>query len=224
MKQVMGLLPRRTKRVIKWGSHIPLHRAILKTFPIHGILELGAGIYSTKEFFSTSQRVISIENDSEWVKKMRTLVKEDSTHKIVHHVLDNKNIQNGTLYGQVSDDEVKNAVSFYKQYINDDVNMMFVDGYACFRQPALQNLYGCFDVITYHDTEKPKLYGYNHFRNSLGYLHFVEKTFIAHTGLLIKLDFKECIPLLMENLKKECEIHADYLNVEATVNIEEKKQ
>jgi hypothetical protein len=82
-------------------------------------------------------------------------------------------------------------------------------------------LYDCFDLVTYHDAEKPKLYGYNFFRNDFGYLHFIDKTFMAHTGLLIKPDLKEYMLLFMENFKKECELHADFLNVEVQVNMVE---
>jgi len=38
-------------RSLRWGSHIPLNKSLLQTFPITGALELGAGFYSTKLFF-----------------------------------------------------------------------------------------------------------------------------------------------------------------------------
>ncbi len=224
MKQQMGQLSGRRLDIARWGSHVPLHRAILKSFTIDGILELGAGIYSTKEFFSSSKRVISIENDGGWIDRLRDHVDEDATHRMVHHVLKNKSIDKGTPLEQVTEKERLDAISFYKQYVSDDINMLFIDGYTCFRFDALQSLYGFFDIVTYHDAEESELYGYNYFRNYMKYLHFIDKTFIVYTGLLIRPDLKDHIPLFMENFKKECEIYADYLNVDAPVRIEDKNE
>jgi len=221
MKQQMGQLHKRQRSIIRWGSHIPLHRAILKSFTINGILELGAGIYSTKEFFSSSKKVISIENDGEWIDRLRGYVNEDATHKIIHHVLENKNINKGTRLKGLTEKERLDALSFYKQHISEDINMLFIDGYTCFRYDALQNLYASFDIVTYHDAEEAKLYGYKHFRNHMKYLHFIDQTFMAYTGLLIKPDLKDYVPLFMENFKKECEIYADSFNVEAPVQVVE---
>lgn len=207
------------KRYIRWGSHVAIHRAILKSFPITGILELGAGLNSTKEFFSSGKLVVSIENDGDWIKKLRKILVENKDCKIIHHILSDCKIKRSTLYGLISEKIRFDAVDFYKQFITDKLNMLFIDNYAGFRMNALQSLYSKFDIVTFHDVEDSELYGYNLFKNDQNYIEYVDKSFIAYVGLLVKPKFASYISNFLDNFKIEVEKRSVELNVIANMNI-----
>lgn len=210
-------------RDLRWGSHIPTNTSILKTFPINGILELGAGLNSTPLFFSNCNKVITIENDLDWINKLKNenLITESENHKIIYHNLP-KNITRSTHRNDISNNILRETIEFYKSNMTSDLNFLFVDGYAGLRLETLTHLHKSFDIITYHDAEPrfDKDYDYSHFIPSKEYFQIFDRTFSAHVGILISKKFENLIPLFKENFKIEAEKYADKFNTEYKVFLE----
>jgi len=207
---------------LRWGSHVPVTLAIIKTFPITGALELGAGTHSTKVLFDNLKYVTSIENDLSWINKLRKNLIEDETHQIVHQLLP-ENIRLDTPSEHIETSVLEEASEFYKQYLAYELDYLFVDCFSGFRLQALTTLYQNFNVITYHDANEryDKHYGYSKFFPSDDYVHFIDETFEAHTGLLISNYFRYLIPEFKENLAIEAKKFAELYDTTCRFDIKE---
>lgn len=209
------------QRDLRWGSHIPLNTTILKVLPITGVLELGAGLNSTGLFFNNADYVTSVEADQQWIQTLREKGLEDTPkHKIVHHPLP-EGIVRGTYRENIDPKLLKEAATFYKAQITDEMNYLFVDCYAGFRLEALLELHHLFDVIAYHDAEEKHdyEYGYSTFHANVDYRHFIDKTFLAHTGLLVTSRFDEYMPKFIETLNIESDKYAKRFDTTFQVNL-----
>jgi len=202
---------------LRWGSHVPINSSILKTFPISGVLEIGAGLNSTPLFFNNCSKVISIENDQDWINKLRNenLIIENDNHKLIHHEIPNK-ILRGTRRKDIPKNILDEAISFYKLFMTNDLNFLFVDGYAGFRLETLIQLHESFDVVAYHDAEPRHEYSYSYslFKPSENYVRLFDRTFDAHVGILISKKLEHLIPLLKENYIIEAEFYSNKFNAD----------
>lgn len=218
------LLPPKQKNNLKWGSHIPLDKTILKTFPDVGVLELGAGLYSTKLFFEQTKHAVSIEANHEWIQNvLDDGLQTDENHKIIYHELP-KEITHHLLPEQVSKSILADSIDFYKANMNDNLNFLFVDCYVGFRLNALQELHELFDVIVYHDAEPrvDKFYKYSQFNPSTNYDYYIDSTFLVHNGLLIKKSLAPYMEDFMKNFEIECNNFSKQFNTSYNVNITKK--
>lgn len=180
---------------ITWGSHIPVHEALMDTYDVQGILELGAGLHSTSFFFNNCEDVVSIETDEEWIAKLRESLKEDQHHKLVLHPVPD-DISRATRRNNVTKEFLKESVSFWKKNISDNMNYLFIDSISCLRLEALEKLKNKFDIIVFHDANPRGLN--NHYNvdildklsKSKKYNLIVDETYTQYTGILIlkKLD------------------------------------
>lgn len=208
---------------LRWGSHVPLTKAILATFPITGALELGAGTNSTPVLFSSLPYVVSVEADKGWIEKLRSekLITETDNHRIVHHEVP-ADINRSTIRENIDPSVLANATKLYRSVMRPEHNYLFVDCYAGFRLRALNDLHTSFDVITYHDAEPKddKWYGYSTFQADNGYNHFVDRTFMANTGLIVTKKFQHFMDKFLENYAKEAALYADRFNAEYKPTIE----
>jgi len=202
-------------RTMRWGSHIPLNQSLIEAFPITGVLELGAGLYSTKMFFDLCPMVTSIENDLKWIQGLRSDpgIKEDDLHKIIHHDIPS-NIKVSTLPSEIPNLVLDSAIRFYEAHMDQRMNFLFVDCYAGFRMPALNSLHHKFDIICYHDTEdKFKWqYEYDQFKPSKDHLHFMDRTFDANSGYLISKELAHLITKFTDTYAKNAEAYARRFN------------
>ena len=216
-------LPDSIQRDLKYGSHIPLNTSMLKWFPVTGVLELGAGMNSTPMFFKEVDTVTSIENDKNWIKKLRNsnVLKEDETHKIIHHSLPGW-VKRGMRKAEIPQEMKDESIEFFESHITEGMNLLFVDNYAGFRLESLQKLYKRFDIILYHDAELScdSSYGYSEFSpDSNKYYHFRDETFLANTGFLIKKGSQYSISDFVNILEEESKRYADKFNVSCKMNI-----
>jgi len=196
---------------LRWGSHVPTNISVLKSFQVTGVLELGAGLNSTPLFFDNCKNVISIENDLNWIDKLReeNLIKETENQKLVYHKLP-EYINRSTHKRDIPKNILKESIDFYNSYITPEINFLFIDGYAGLRLEALEKLYKKFDIITYHDTE-PKFdhcYDYSLFKPSEDYIHMFDRTFPANVGILISKKYKDQIIEFEKNFILEAEKYA----------------
>lgn len=219
MKQIQ--LERSQGRMLMWGSHLPLNISLLKIFPITGVLELGAGINSTPIFFQNSEHTVSIECDLNWINKLRSenIVQEDENHKMYHHIVPKKIVRQ-TPRGSISAKNLKLASDFYASFISPSINYMFVDCYAGLRLEALM-LYENFDFVAYHDAEPnaDHYYKYSKFNPNQDYLHYIDKTFLAHTGFLIHKKFENLLEDFIKEYSIQAEIYAKKFDIEYEVDL-----
>ena len=66
-------------RVDKYGTHLPVLRALAKALPIRRVMEFGSGYYSTREFlnraaFPLLEVLVSVETDARWIEQMRRAI------------------------------------------------------------------------------------------------------------------------------------------------------
>ena len=175
---------------ITWGSHIPVHEALIDTYEVKGVLELGAGFHSTSFFFENCDYVTSIETDAEWVDKLRASLKEDEKRRLILHPISN-DITRSTRRHDVSEEFLKDVVTFWNQHINKDINYLFIDSISSLRLEALEKLKSKFDIIVFHDVNPRGLknhYGedvFDKLKKLKSYSLFVDETYTQYTGILI---------------------------------------
>jgi hypothetical protein len=205
-------LPPEKLRALRWGSHIPLNASVLKSFPITGVLELGAGFNSTPLFFKSTSHVVSVESDAAWIEKLRSdkTIVETPAKRFVHHEVPPW-VSRSTTKEELTPELLDSAVSLYRSVRTRELNFLFIDCHAGFRLKVLVELHQEFDVIAYHDAEPKddKWYGYSTFKPGAGYLHCIDRTFAAHTGLLVTEKFATSMDLFVENFAIES---AEYAN------------
>lgn len=210
------------QKSIRWGSHIPLNKALLQTFPITGVLELGAGFNSTPLFFDKLNYVVSIESDKEWItnllKTANLSISENK--KILYHQVPN-DITRSTLRPNISNTILNDAVNFYKCNSNKNLNYLFIDQYAGFRYDALQNMYDEYDIIAYHDVQEKNVYAYESFtlNKNTEYYRFIHTSFAAYTGVLISKKFNSLMCSFFDELRKESNQYSILHNVKMNDNM-----
>ena len=186
-----------------WGSHVPLNNAIIDTFNITGVVELGAGLYSTPNLFKIAPKVISIEQDSEWIKAVREEATESDNHKIIE-VAPPSHIKRGTHRKEITNQVFEAFNKALNTYITGDYNMMFVDCYSGFRYEALIKHHSKFDIVTFHDYQRKgviKHYAGGFVPNS-NYQMFIDETYQNHTAFIIKRHLLDKYNDLFANHKK----------------------
>lgn len=215
MKMKQHLLSGDSHKLLRWGSHVPLTKAIIQTFPITGALELGAGINSTPVLFDRLPHVVSVEADLNWINKLinERHITLSNNHQIIHHVVPDT-ITRGTVREKIPNVTIMEALAFYQSFITPSLNYLFVDCYAGFRLEALRSMHERFDVVTYHDAEphEDKWYGYSMFKPSPDYIHWVDRTFLANTGLLVHRKFAYLMPAFEAAYQIEAALYADKFN------------
>ena len=109
----------------RWGSHIPINKTLHELFDVTGVMELGMGFFSTPIFTSLSPYTISIESDIQWIDNLEEQgIGNTTTHKIVHHNINNDNIDRSTDYTDISDSVKETANILYDQYLTDNINYL----------------------------------------------------------------------------------------------------
>jgi hypothetical protein len=173
-----------------FGTHVPVLKSILEVFQPTGILELGAGKVSTPLFHQCGSRLITVETNAQWVEEVRHLVPPRENFTLIHHVLNG--IHERTKIGAISQRVKDECIQYYRRIVaaNPDLNLLFIDHVSGLRAVTLAALYQAFDFVVYHDAED-KGYGYELFSAcpTDNYFHFVLRTFVPFTGILIRRSF-----------------------------------
>lgn len=220
-------LPRKERWDLRWGSHVPLNASILKTFPITGVLELGAGLNSTPLFFKHAASAISVEADQAWINKLRNekLITETENHQIIHHEIPEPIICS-TRREVIPEQILENAGDFYKTLIDEKLNFLFIDCYSGFRLRALQSIHEHFDVVAYHDAHKgaDRNHSYDLFEPSDKFDWYMDETWLTHTGLLVSKELSSYVPELISNMEIESPKYAKKFDTKCKVNLVEKEK
>lgn len=170
-----------------WGSHIPTNISLIKAFNISGVIELGAGYHSTGSFFDNCNNVTSIETDKEWVDTIKKDIIETETNKIVHYQMPD-GIVRYTRRDKTNSEDRQGYIDFVIEQKQDAHNMLFVDCISSLRYDSVVKLHTMFDVVTFHDYQERGRK--NHYcggiKHSKDYTLYIDTTYEAHTGILVK--------------------------------------
>lgn len=189
-----------------WGSHVPINTALINTFNITGVMELGMGDNSTNLFRRLCDSVVSIETDEEYANQFEST----DRHRVVHHPVPH-HIERFTRRYEIADDVLKvldeKYIETLKCAYRDDLNMLFIDCISSHRWPALIEMHQYFDVIVCHDYEnrpgegRQLHWNKGEFKHSTDYRMFVDRSYPAHTAILIDIDI--CTESKFKQLQEE---------------------
>lgn len=191
-----------------WGSHIPINKTILKTFNITGVLELGAGFHSTPFFFENCDYVVSVEQDREWIQKLRdeANLEEDDNHMLIH--MDVSPYIRSSRRNTIDSNALDQASDFFLEVSEDKrFNFLFVDCYSGFRLEALNSIAHKFDYVVFHDVQPRGME--NHFYKDFivpkEFVRLRDCTFNCHCGILIRKNLfnEEIWSIMQDNFLKE---------------------
>src|SRR5262245_52614811 len=76
---------RPTNAAFEYGTHLPVSRAIIEVFRPRGVLELGAGKFSTPLFYHSVEKLVTIETDAKWIAEVAKVVPSREHFSLIHH-------------------------------------------------------------------------------------------------------------------------------------------
>jgi hypothetical protein len=171
----------------EYGTHLPVLRSLVEVFHPRGVLELGAGKFSTPYFYHNVENVVSLENDPEWRAEVAKLLPPRERFSLIHH--DVPGITASTRTREVTAATRDCCLAYYQDVIDScqPLDLLFIDHVSGLRAPALYALHPRFDFVVYHDAE------YRVFRPGESgtidpgeYFHFVLRSYLPHTGVLFR--------------------------------------
>lgn len=180
-------LPKEDHRRLRWGSHVPVLEALFDAFALDSVLELGAGLHSTPLFFRRARRVVAIEADAEWILRLvESGLAVDDRRELIRQPVPRKTSRR-TLREKLPPGELARATAFYKTHMRGPVDLLFVDCYAGYRRQAVLDLYRHTGVVVFHDAEPEHdhQYGYSSMAFDPGWVRLTDRTWPAHTGILL---------------------------------------
>jgi len=193
----------------KWGSNRPVIKTIMEFFTPKGVLELGAGKFSTSMLYKYNKKLISIETDKAWIDTIKETLEPRSNFQIIHHDL---GIHHKTKFNQISEKIKKECVEFYKHHISSELEFLLVDHVSGLRASSLLALFDKFKYVAYHDAQPAQFRNYNYNiltkEKSKDYIHMMSQTPLVHTGILIHKGYnnviKNFIEILNDNNEEYC--------------------
>jgi hypothetical protein len=168
-----------------WATHQPLIKAVMDLYYPKLVLELGAGYHSTFIFRSYLTKLISIENDKEWVEYLNT----EFDTKIIYHNLGT--INPITVYDKLPESDKATLIEYYNAIEIPEFipRLLFVDQFTCGRAISINEIGFRFDIIIYHDCEPASvpIYGYDKI-NLDGYNRYYLKSQASWSCLMVHGD------------------------------------
>lgn len=176
----------------EYGTHLPVLKAIIDVFQPRGVLELGAGRFSTPLFYHQMKTVVTVESDAKWIEEVAKDVPPRESFHLVHHAL--PGLTSRTRINSIPERTKAESLRFYNRLLaqHPGLNLLFIDHVSGLRAYTLANLHARFDFVVYHDAED-RGYGYEQFIPTLSteYFHFLFRSFIPYTGILINKKFAD---------------------------------
>ena len=179
-----------------WGSHAPINRALMETFNVTGVMELGMGWNSTVVFNELAKYVVSVETDKQWINELKAQgIVETENHKIIHQQTPHdivRQTRRWNLSPSVLQQLDQEAVTLWKSLLDDRLNMLFIDSISSLRYPALVELHSDFDIIVMHDYELKRGHGRElHWANGAfecpdTHVMFIDETYTVETAFMIR--------------------------------------
>jgi hypothetical protein len=171
----------------EWSTHQPLIRATMELYKPAFVLELGIGNNSTSVLLEYTTKLLSIENNLEWINIIKN--KYEKINVIYHNL---GNITVDTLLKNLNEEQKKKIIEYYRklEFPQLKPNFLFVDQYASCRTLSINSLGEKFDFVMYHDCD-PTGYDANQYSliNIKGYNTYHLKTPTTWTALMIKKEY-----------------------------------
>lgn len=164
------------------ATHRPMIKAIFALYDPQAVLEIGIGEFSTPLF--QHLEYMGVEGDPDWVNTIMAKIK---TAFIIHHPMGA--FHKGYALRDLRSTQIADIISFYKELpkLRKSPKLLFVDGYACTRIPALHTLGDQFDFIIYHDCQPKSVHHYNYDSLNLsGFVNYYLTSPTSWTGLLVR--------------------------------------
>lgn len=169
----------------EYGTHLPVSRALIEVFKPKGVLELGAGKFSTPLFYQKVKKLVTIETDATWIGEVAKIVPPRDGFELIHHSV---KLSSKTRARSISQKVKDECVAFYRNAMarHSGLDYLFIDQVSGLRAFTLFSLYRQFEFVVYHDAED-KGYGYEQFADCDNgeYFHFLMSTYIPFSGILI---------------------------------------
>lgn len=133
-----------------WATHQPMIKAVMDLLKPDFVMELGSGYHSTLVFKDYWVKLLSIDDNKEWVDYLNITYNLD----IVWHQtgIENANIK----YTDLPKEDRDKLHSFYKGLLKElshKKNLLFVDNFTSGRYPAIKELKDYFWAVIYHDCQ-----------------------------------------------------------------------
>ncbi len=208
-------------RSFEYGTHLPVLRSLLDVFQPHGVLELGAGLHSTALFHRSVKELVSIETNEKWVAEMRRTIPQRQHFTLLHHRFA---FNERTRYREIPQAAKDEAVRHYEAVLagHPKLDLLFIDHVSGLRSHTLAALHPRFDLVAYHDAEDQG-YGWQQhdFDHSPTHFHFILKTFVPHTGVLIRRELAGLVPAWKQSLAQHTR---DYFLTRFHFNLDDRTQ
>jgi len=177
----------------KWASHVPLIKGVLDLYEPQSVLELGCGLHSTPLFQVKGITYKGIDNDKDWVRD----IKDKLGVIIEHHDLNG--IGPAAIWNDLTASQKEDITLYYQNLGNESLlinkrpKLLFVDGFTCTRQIAIDVLKSYFDIIMYHDSHPRRkgrfTYSYKHPKQQeQGFTKYHLRTHRNWTSVMVKDD------------------------------------
>lgn len=201
-----------------WGSHLPILKYFTREYDIDIIMEHGSGIYSTPTLITGCKQYYGFEENEEFYNQMiaeNIYTKDKVSLFRLPERIDISTIQKTADiddYFQMDSDILSLAKRFAIENNisqNNELKLLFVDGYTCSRNLWIKHFKEYFDIIIIHDTEPNS---YNHyeysFKNGVCTKEFNIYTVTSptpYTSILIRKDIGMNFDRLRLYLDEYCE-------------------
>ena len=194
-------------RSFEYGTHLPVLQSLLDVFRPQGVLELGAGLHSTALFHRGVKTFVSIETNEKWVEELRETIPQREHFALLHHRVA---FSERTRYRAIPQAAKDEAVRYYEAVLarQPKLDLLFIDHVSGLRSHTLAALHPRFDLAVYHDAQD-KGYGWDQhdFDHSPSHLHFVLKTFVPHTGILVRRTLADKLPAWKQALNEQTQAY-----------------
>jgi len=200
---------------LNYLTHLPVLKAVCKTFSPNGILELGCGKHSTSFFYNYDGNVVSLENDKKWCDSIRNICPDNDKFKLIYHDLGD-GVSKRTTHNELSEKNINDVNKFYDNILHQyDLNFLFVDHWKSIRYRSIRYLADKFDIIAYHDAEDRKK-GYK-YRGLIsepidGFFHWIYCSFTTYTGILINKKYNDKLEIFDKNMRYYHEKFCESIN------------
>ena len=189
---------------LNYLTHLPVLKAMCKTFSPTGILELGCGKHSTSFFYNYDGDIVSLENDEKWCESIRKICPDKDNFKLIFHDVGD-GITKRTKHNELSEEKINNINNFYDDILSRyNLNFLFVDHWKSIRCRSIRYLSHKFDIIAYHDAEdKNKQYYYRTLISEPldGFFHWIYCSFTTQTGILINKKYSDKLEIFDKNIE-----------------------
>jgi len=196
-------------------------KAILQTFKVRGVIEIGSGLASTP-FLARHTEVVSLETNSKWISHVEEALAKFEKAKVVHIKIDSlRNSDSWTLGGEfdtvveTQSELLSDALGQYLEEAKSHVHfdLLFVDQEPVqLRALSLLQLYSRFKIVAWHDADLSAI-NYQLFlryANLTQYRLHVSTQLSPNTGVLIHkslLDqFGQFLTQEAANVRQYCSI------------------